>query len=188
MTRTTALLALATLLVTAQSHAQGVSTRTPERAALLYFDAVKVSDVMGEARLMAPSALKEFRNAFKQLSDLAKNDDLRERVTGVRTKSQFDALSDTALYAAVQRLALERDPTKRITYMKAEFAILGSVMEGDDTAHVVYRLKTQLHDVPVSTIQVISLARTPMGWRCLLQGDFLSAFATAVVRGVQGNR
>ena len=178
-----ALAALATLALTTLCNGQQPVPDTPEQVAQRYTEAIRRGDYMTAASLMDPQALHGFRTLLAELPD-GVSGDVWQRFLGVRSKGELYAISDTALYALFVRTRLERDSTVLSAFRASRITVLGHILEGRDTAHVLYRTTIVLSGAPLSTVNVVSLSRTRTGWRCVLQAD-MSAFVSAMVQALR---
>jgi hypothetical protein len=136
---------------------------------------------------MHPAALRQMRELFAVLFEAADADDIREQLLGVTTLAQARALSDTALFAAIMRAGTRQNAGFANLLASAQVDVVGQVGEGQDTTHVVYRLTMTIDGTPVTRMDVMSLARSPHGWRGLLKGD-VSALAAAIRATVERRR
>ena len=50
-------------------------------------------------------------------------------------------------------------------------SVIGEVLEGDALAHIVYRARIASPKESVANVTVLSLRRSPGGWKALLDGD-----------------
>jgi hypothetical protein len=66
----------------------------------------------------------------------------------------------------------------------ARIQMLGHVNEGGDTTHVVYRMALTIDSIPITRMDVMTLARSPQGWRGLLKGD-VSALAARIRAAIE---
>jgi hexokinase len=124
------------------------------------------------------------RQLLAALFEAPNADDVRQQLLGVTTLAEARAMSDTAVFAAVMRVMGERDAGLAAVLRSAQVEILGRVDEGRDTTHVVYRMAMTVEGTPITRMDVMTLARSPNGWRGLLKGD-LSALGAAVRAAVQ---
>lgn len=178
-----ALAAILPLALTTLCHAQQPVRETPEQVAQRYTQAIRRGDYLTAASLMDPQALHEIRTSLAEVPD-GVSGDVWQRFLGVRSKGELFAISDTALYALFIRTRLERDSTLISAFRTSRITVLGHILEGRDTAHVLYRSTIVLSGVPLSTVNVVSLSRTRTGWRCVLQAD-MSAFMSAMVQALR---
>ena len=82
---------------------------------------------------------------------------------------QLRALPAPVLFERVLRNQLEGE--MRAILASTEVTVLGHVMEGDSTAHVVYRMKMNFGGQSLDQVQVMPLQRAGGEWRVLLTGS-----------------
>jgi hypothetical protein len=156
----------------------------PQQVTSRFVAAMRAGDWHGMAVLMHPDALRQMRELLAALFEAPNADDVRQQLLGVTTLAEARAMSDTAVFAAVMRVMGERDAGLAAVLRSAQVEILGRVDEGRDTTHVVYRMAMTVEGTPITRMDVMTLARSPDGWRGLLKGD-LSALGAAVRAAVQ---
>lgn len=160
------------------------SDDSPEQVTSRYVAAMRAGDWNGMAALMHPAALHQLRELFAVLFEASNADDVRQQFLGVATLAEARALSDTAVFAGIMRAATRQSAGVTELLRSAQVEVLGQVDEGHDTTHVVYRMTMTIEGTPISRMDVISLARSPHGWRGLLKGD-VSALAAAIRAAVE---
>jgi hypothetical protein len=160
-------------------YAQGES---PEEVAKASMEFVKKSDFSSYARLMHPEALAETKRMFRPIVAADERGKIAERFFGVTNSTQYDALSDIAVFEALMIRITKDTPLFDEVLKTAEFSIIGSVPEGADIAHVVYRSGAKAGGLSISKLEVMSLRRYQGRWRLLLTGD-IEGLAT-MLRGL----
>jgi hypothetical protein len=68
------------------------------------------------------------------------------------------------------------------TFGEVKPEIIGHVLEGPALAHVVYRASTKSGAIKLTRVNVMSVKRSPQGWRGLLGSD-LEGLASAISKG-----
>ena len=162
-------------------QAQTVQTQTaetPEQVTDRFLTAMRAADWQGMAALMHQNALKQMRQLLAGLLEAPNGGPMRQQLLGVTTVQQAKALSDTAVFASLMRMTTQ-DADVAELLRTAKVQVLGHVNEGADTVHVVYRMAMTVNGIPVTKMDVMSLARSPVGWRGLLKGD-VSALAAGI--------
>lgn len=177
-------LALAVLLVTAAPCGPALaqdSPETPEHVAQQFTAALRDTNWLRMASLMHPSALSLFRSLFTPVLDCSGDEAAQVIQTLFGAASAADArrTSDTVLVAALFRAASSREEGMAAFLRTAQMRVIGHLPEGADTVHVLTRLTFSIEDIPISTIEVISLQRFRSSWRVLLKAD-ISALAAAL--------
>ena len=160
------------------------TAETPEQVTERFVAAMRAADWNGMAALMHQNALKEMRQLLAGVFEAPNGGPIRQQLLGVTTVPQAQALSDTAVFAALMRTTTQ-DADVAELLRSARVQVLGHVNEGADTVHVVYRMAMTINGIPITKMDVMSLARSPVGWRGLLKGD-VTALA-AGIRAAVGN-
>jgi hypothetical protein len=184
----TAVLLLVALTARAQ-QAQAVpaqtapaqTAETPEQVTERFVAAMRAADWNGMASLMHQNALKEMRQLLSGVFEAPNAGPIRQQLLGVSTVQQAQALSDTAVFASLMRMTTQ-DADVAELLRSAKVQVLGHVNEGADTVHVVYRMAMTINGIPITKMDVMSLARSPVGWRGLLKGD-----VTALAAGIRAS-
>ncbi len=172
------LLVLACTLLAAPAPGHGqdkTEDGAPEAVAHRALVALQENRVDDFAAAMHPEALKGFHKIFVDLLSVAKDDEeageLLPLFEGVDSVDALRALDDRAFFVSFYKGLSRLRPEINDILAKSELKTLGHVMEGDDTAHVVYRMSIQFEGISITKMQVLSLRRTPEGWAMLLSGD-----------------
>lgn len=145
---------------------------TPEQVLQRYYDTFRAGDYAANAALMHPDALEDMREMLLGLTAApgATDDPEFQEMFGVRTADELRALPQTELFARMLRSQLD-NPDMREILGNAQVTVLGHVMEGDSTAHVVYRMKMNFQGIEMDQVQVAPLRRAEGQWRVLLTGN-----------------
>jgi hypothetical protein len=155
------------------------TAETPEQVTDRFIAAMRAADWNGMASLMHQNALKEMRQLLSGVFEAPNAGPIRQQLLGVTTVQQAQALSDTAVFASLMRTTTQ-DADVAELLRSAKVQVLGHVNEGPDTVHVVYRMAMTINGIPITKMDVMSLARSPVGWRGLLKGD-----VTALAAGIR---
>jgi hypothetical protein len=169
---------------TAQVRVQGrVQERaeTPEAVTQQYGAAMRANDWVGTAELMHPEALAKFRRMFLPLVDADTTGQLCRRLFDASSAAELTGLPDTELFARFFRTLVNDAPELSGMFAGADLVPVGHVLEGNDVAHVVFRMKVAADGVTLTKVQAVSLRRLGQTWRVLLSGDF-EGLATALAR------
>ena len=144
---------------------------TPEAVAQRYYETFRSGDFAANAALMHPEALEELKTTLTGLAALpGATEDLEFReMFGVSSVEEMRALPAPVLFERVLRNQLEGE--MRAILATTDITILGHVMEGDTTAHVVYRMRMNFGGQSLDQVQVIPLRRADGEWRVLLTGS-----------------
>ena len=144
---------------------------TPEQVVTRYYQTFRSGDYAANAALMHPGALEELKTMLVGMSALpgaTENPEFRE-MFGVGTIEELRALPAQTLFERVLRNQLEGE--MRAVLASSRVNVLGHVMEGDSTAHVVYRMHMEFGGQTMDQVQVVPLERVDGQWRVLLTGS-----------------
>jgi hypothetical protein len=179
-----ALLAIATfgaaLLASTPAHAQE-RAETPEAVTRQYAAAVRANDWVGTANLMHPDALARFRRILMPILAADSSGQLCRRLFDASSLTELAALPDDELFARFFRTLVTDAPELHAMFTGADLVPVGHVLEGEDIAHVVFRMKVAADGVTLTKVQAVSLRRAGRTWRVLLSGDF-EGLAAALAR------
>jgi hypothetical protein len=163
---TVAVLALA--LAPALALAEGQS---PEEVARVGLDLVSKRDWPAYAHLMHPEALRSMKQMFRPIVEADTKGEAAQGLFGVAGIKGYDAASDSALFCSLMVNLMKIAPAMVEAVKNAQYTVIGSVPEGQDRVHVVYRVRTAAEDVQVTKVSAISLRRHGETWRFLLSGN-----------------
>jgi hypothetical protein len=169
--------ALVLLLVFPATPALGQTGKddSPEAAARKALVALKEDRLDDFAKAMHPEALKRFKTLMVAIVDAAAKEGKEKSVlalfSGVSGSEELKKLNDTDFFVSFYRGLTRLRPEMKDLVAGAELQTLGHVMEGKETAHVVYRMTTKLEGATITKMNVMSLQRTADGWALLLSGD-----------------
>lgn len=179
MFRTMALLGCLVASQPAVAAAQGID-ETPEAVAERSLAAIRDGNFLAVASLMHEDALRELRALLEPILTLDDPEvvELRQQLMGESSIPAIRGMSDTLFVSRFLGLAMNREGMAQ-ALKSSQGKLLGSVKEGPDTVHVVYRLALSVEDIAITEMDVISLGRSRAGWRTLLKGD-VRAMASAL--------
>jgi len=173
------LILLLLLAVPGTLRAQG----TPEAAAREYISVMTQGNWSRTARLMHPSALSELKSFFAVLAAADSSAQMLQPIFRVRTATEFDALSPEEVYSRLLTTVTASNPGMREAMLGIRAEVLGSVADGPDHAHVVYRMFMTVDGMQVSRMDVLSFRRSGDRWMALLTGD-LRVMAETLTRSL----
>jgi hypothetical protein len=172
----------AALLAPASAVVAQGRVETPEVVTQQYGAAMRTNDWIGAAELMHPDALAKFRRMFLPLVNADSTGQLCQRLFAASSASELAGLPDAELFARFFRTLVSDAPELSGMFAGSDLVPIGHVLEGDDIAHVVFRMKVAAKDgVTLTKVQALSLRRAGPTWRVLLSGDF-EGLATALAR------
>lgn len=173
---------------------------TPEQVAAEAYARMKAGDWEAAAETFDPKALASFRSMMQPLLDTltgqaqapAKDDDARRAAAAgaemflailfspATSVEEVKALSDAEYLGRVMKNA-----TGLSGVNLDDQQILGSVAEGPDTVHLVTRTKASAEGIAITEMEVITLNRTPAGWRLAMSGE-MTGMAEALTQMMTG--
>lgn len=154
---------------------------TPEAVTRQFGAAMRTNDWVGTAQLMHPDALARFRSMFLPILRADTTGRLCERLFATTSSAEIAALPDAEVFARFFRTLVSGTPELGGMFAGADMVPVGHVLEGDDVAHVVFRMKVAADGVTITKVQAMSLRRSGSTWRVLLSGEF-EGLATALAR------
>jgi 2-keto-3-deoxy-galactonokinase len=143
----------------------------PEEVARQYFTAVRANDYRAAAALMHPAALDQFRDFFRSLAAADVSGETVKTMFGVRSTSEFNALSSQDVFARLLGTMTSMSPEMKEAMSSMRASVVGTVPEGADTVHVMYRMTMGVQGVEVTKMEVLSLQRSGTRWMAMLTGD-----------------
>lgn len=151
------------------ARAQPVPADTPEAVVTAMNASMAAGDWQAAAAWFDPQALQDFRAMLAPLVDT-----VPEAQQGLMVAMLFDGNSVDSLKRAsdAEFFASFMAGMMRMSGGKLERNdIIGSVAEGDELRHVVTRATASAEGVRITKMEVVSLRKTPHGWRAMLKGD-----------------
>ena len=132
---------------------------------------------------MHPEALAAFKSGVvRGLSQVTAAEDKAEAEKFFQGSETFDQLSSMPadrFFAAYmggvfQRMRQEGD-------VRVNYAVLGEVLEGSNLVHVVYRGRITREGQVLSDVDILTLRRSPGGWKALLSGELRALAGPATI-------
>lgn len=137
-------------------------------------------DWHGVSSLIHPDSLREFRSLLTSM--LEKDREVVKTLFGVRSSTEFTALSDPQIFERLVGYINKASPDLSTALKSMEVAVIGSVEETPDLRHFVYRASFNLGPTPISSIEVYSLRRFQNTWRLLMKEGEMRAMASVLAR------
>ena len=147
---------------------------TPEAVARKAMEAMKENRLDDFAKTMHPEALKSVKSALVAVAEAAAKDGRENEVLvlfGDKSLDDLKKLSDAQFFVAFYGGLTRLRPELKRTISGAEVQIIGHVLEGKDTAHVVLRMTATVEGTKVTKTDVVSMRKTETGWGMLLSAD-----------------
>jgi len=152
---------------------QPVRAGTPRAVAERVLASLSRKDADAFTRDVHPEALAAFRANVVRILDQSATPDQRAQglrfFGGARSVDELRKMPAERVFIAYMRGVFGRMPAApevRITN-----SVIGEVLEGDALAHIVYRARIASPKESVANVTVLSLRRSPGGWKALLDGD-----------------
>jgi hypothetical protein len=142
---------------------------SPEEVAKASLEYGYKGDWSAYARLMHPEALAEFKRKLRPIIAADMSGRIAEFFLGVKDFPQFEAMSEIAVFEEMISNSTKKFPQAAGLIKTTDYSIIGSVPEGADLVHVVYRFGVKSEQLS-TVVEVISLRRYQGGWRLLLRG------------------
>jgi hypothetical protein len=178
-------LLLVLVLVSAPPLAPAIAlaeAQSPEDVAKVGLDLVSKRDWPAYTHLMHPEALRSMRKMFRPIVAADSKGEATQGLFSVANLTSYDAASDSALFCSLMINLMKIAPTMAEVVKNAEYTVIGTVSEGKDLAHVVYRVHTAAEDVTMTKVSAITLRRQGETWRFLLSGN-IEGLVSALKKG-----
>ncbi len=141
---------------------------TPEQVASEAYARMRAGDWPGAAETFDPAALKQFRGFFGAQGEASPMAPMLQALLGIEDGKSLDTLDDTAFFAGFLQSMMGR--MGGMVALGGQ-QILGGVPEGDDRVHLVARTSAEAMGLKMTNMEVVTLNRTPKGWRLALSGQ-----------------
>lgn len=156
----------------------------PKAVAQRVLNALAAHNASAFAADMHPEAMAAFKDAVSrsldQLSTDAERQQAEEFFQGNETLDQIKALPPERFFGAYMGGVFKRMQQNGDVRMR--YQILGQVPEGTDLMHIVYRATISRGDRAVSDVSLLTLRRSPGGWKALLSGDLRNLAGPSAVQ------
>ncbi|QSV47055.1 hypothetical protein [Geobacter benzoatilyticus] len=163
-------LLFATLITVPAMAAEGVE-ESPAAVTARLSATLKKGDWEAYSRLMHPDALSRLKNMFAPLAELPDAEEVFSALFGVKGAEEFRKLQDREVFVRLMSGLEESVPGFGEAVRNLEMTVIGQVPEGKELMHVVFRSNTAVDKLTVSSTDVMTLRRTPEGWRALLTAN-----------------
>jgi hypothetical protein len=118
----------------------------------------------GLAQRLHPGALEYLRIAIDIQVDADTTGWALANLGGAADRAEYDGRSDARVFADVMAWTQDNAQGLLSSLVSREADLIGLVMEGEDSAHAVYRVRTIAYGAEPA-VQVATLLRTPQGWK-----------------------
>jgi hypothetical protein len=184
---TTLLLALVWLLTAPDSaRAQTIEevTATPEETATLFLRSVRSIRWNTATQFMHSETLAGFHLVVTMIADADTTGDMRSYLTETDSAA-YQELSPAVVFDRAIGKMIDDMPGLMHSIFDRDDEVLGHVLEGGDSAHVVYRTTARISGA-VPEVKVMQLLHTDAGWRVLWTDEM--EVLDAALRGVARRR
>lgn len=172
------LLLIATCLVLTSLQLRAADTLSPEALADQQLTAMRLGEWATYAGNMHPKALDRLQKTMIPILDAVESDgdpsaaaQLSAMLFGGASAAELKSMSPPRFFETLMS-SMAKLPVMSEAMRSAEGAVIGTVMEGKDTAHVVSRMKMNIPGVvDYSKLEVISFEKDGEMWKGLLTGD-----------------
>jgi hypothetical protein len=148
---------------------------SPEAVVSKAMNAVNHGRIDEFVSAMHPDSLEEFRSAVvDSIDDAAKRvgeTKVLQPFPGVKSVKALKALDGPRLLAGIVR-RLSSDPNTKKALAGTQIAVFGHIMDGEDTALVVYRSKMKQGELDSVRLNVASLRKSGETWKMTIPDDF----------------
>lgn len=151
--------------------ASAAERESPEAAASAAMAAAKKGDWAAYTHRMHPEALAKAKRMFGAVVASDASGRMGKLFFGVDSAMGYDALSDSGAFVALMTNLTEHLPAFAEAMKTADFTVIGTLPEGKDLVHVVYRTGAKAEDLEITRTSVLSLRRHGDEWRMLLTGN-----------------
>ena len=155
---------------------------TPEQVAAEAYARMRAGDWPGAAETFDPAALKQFRGFFGAQGETSPMAPMLQALLGMDAGDSLDKLDDTAFFAGFLQAMMGR--MGGVVALGGQ-QVLGGVPEGADRMHLVARTTAEAMGLKMTNMEVVTLNRTPQGWRLALSGQMegMAAFFRKAAEG-----
>ncbi|MEX2471054.1 MAG: hypothetical protein WEA34_02675 [Gemmatimonadota bacterium] len=152
-------------------------TASPDSAAALFIRSIRSTRWSTAAQFMDPEPLGLFHDVVTMITEPDASGDLLEYLTDTDTTA-YRALDAPEVFDRALTTLTGDMPGLSYSLQDRDDEFLGHVMEGADSAHVVYRTQSRLSGA-LPEVKVMQMRRRPAGWR-VLWSDELDVLETAL--------
>lgn len=150
---------------------------TPEEAAERFIRSLRSVDWAAAAAVLDPEPLADFRALVTMITEVDESGAFLEYLTGTDSAA-YARLGDREVFVRALTALTDDMPGLTHSLYDRDDRIVGGILEGADTAHVVYRTVARISGA-VPEVKVMQLRRGPDGWRVLWTAE-LDVLETAL--------
>ena len=149
----------------------------PEGTARVFLEAIAAQQFLLAAQLTDPAELQRNRLSFDSLLAADTTNYLSRRILRIDSVAELRRMSDAEFTARLQTFAglLQTHPSFWASVRGA--AVIGSVRQGSDTVHVVYKWRFAIDSLPMRSPSVTTMIRSNGRWWAQMLGDYRGLIA-----------
>lgn len=147
----------------ARAQTLGELTATPESTADAFLRSIRAIRWTTTAQLLHRETLDRFRTLVGMIAEADTTGAVRQFLTGTDA-SGWGSLDGAEVFGRAIGAMIDDMPGLMHAFYDHDDEVLGHVMEGADTAHVVYRTLARIGGA-VPEVKVMQLAHLADGWR-----------------------
>ena len=144
---------------------------SPEVAATAAMKSMKQGDWSAYTHRMHPEALAKAKQIFGAVVTADTSGRVGQLFFGVESAKEYEAMSDSVSFVAFMTNLTKHVPVFADVIKSAEFNVIGTLPEGKDLVHIVYRTEAKAEEIVITRSAVLSMRRYGSEWRMLLTGN-----------------
>jgi hypothetical protein len=144
---------------------------SPEVAATAAMMSMKQGDWGAYTHRMHPEALAKAKQIFGAVVHADTSGRVGQLFFGVQSAKAYEAMSDSITFVAFMTNLTKHVPVFAEVIKSAEFNVIGTLPEGKDLVHIVYRTGAKAEEIVITRSAVLSMRRYGSEWRMLLTGN-----------------
>ncbi len=148
-----------------------------ERAARQSLEALRLGDYAGAALAVHPARLRETRVLYDSLLRAGQATYIAQRIFQLPDSQALLGLDDAAFTAGIFRFGWMLDGGDQSMRKFIGVEIVGTLRQGRDTAHVVYRYTLPPSELPLQSYTVKTMLRCGASWCANMLGDVRSLYS-----------
>ena len=165
-------------IVLACAPARAAEEATPEAVAKRQIEAMRTLNWELVARYTHPRALEQMQSLFipvviagSAAKDSPAAQEMMKIVFAGKSADELSSMAPAAFFQIVMKGISGATPDFKFAMSGMDVQILGSVKEGENIAHVVYRLNRTIGDAVATKIAITTVERDGETWKAQLNAD-----------------
>jgi hypothetical protein len=144
---------------------------TPEEVTRQMMRLTREGNWRDYTKLLHPEALKEFKRMFREIVGSEIGGELGPMFFNTADVAAYDKADAGALFETFMNNLTSKVPQFGEAVKSAQGTVIGSVPEGADVVHVVYRGSAESEGIAMSRVSAVSLRKHDGQWKLLLSGN-----------------